>query len=303
MVAVLVVAVGVVVVAVVLVAAFVARRRGNDEAHSIDGYRQTLETLQGIRSRSSSGVRILSPSTGEPLPPEPESPGPPRRIGEQLVFEDPAGGPGGPERSRVNRRAMASINHRPRRLGPAFLAVVVAVVVVVVLVVAGTHVHRHSPTASGQTQGTTHPATSGSSHSATGAAHHHASTTTTSTLPPTFTAQSTTGSSATYVPPAPTYSLSVVASKGNCWVLVESEPSGKTAYEGVLSEGAAQTFPSQNETKIELGAPGAVTISLDNEPVVLPSSLSSPYSLVFEPAQTAASANTTTTAPVRGVTP
>jgi len=52
----------VVIVVVLVVAAGVAwlvRRNGGDDTHSVDGYRNTLDTLQGIRSRTPSSVRIL----------------------------------------------------------------------------------------------------------------------------------------------------------------------------------------------------------------------------------------------------
>ena len=84
-------------------------------------------------------------------------------------------------------------------------------------------------------------------------------------------------------------------------MLVTSESTGSTLYTAVMPQGATQSVPASDVTKVQLGAPGAISITLDGEPVVLPSSLSSPYALYFQPA--AATASTPTTAPARGVAP
>jgi hypothetical protein len=58
--------VGAIVVSAALV---ILRRRSGGDVHSVDGYRQTLSTLQTIRSRSSSSsVRVLGDPEGGPTP-------------------------------------------------------------------------------------------------------------------------------------------------------------------------------------------------------------------------------------------
>src|SRR5580704_13662203 len=104
----MVVIVIVVVLALVVGVAWLVRRRGGDEAHSVEGYRSTLETLGGMRAQSGS-VRVLGKSeeTGDPSRP-------PTRD-RDLVFEDPP--PPIPALGqRGQDRAMSAMNHRPRRL-------------------------------------------------------------------------------------------------------------------------------------------------------------------------------------------
>ena len=298
----------VLVVLVAVVVALALRRRGGDEVHSVEGYRHTLDTLQGIRTRtSSSSVRIIggtsAASTETDVPAGPpgviggEHPG--RALGQgPLVFEDPVLSGVARHDHRSNDRAIASMNHRPRRLGALVLALLAAIVVVVVLIVAG----HHHPKAKATTPPTTahHPAGSTTT-AAPRARHHHAPPTTTTTAPTSFSAQSTTANSATYVPPTPSYQLTFTASNGACWVLVTAQSTGSTLYTAVMPKGTSQTVPASDGTEVQLGAPSAITITLDGEPVILPSSITSPYALYFQPA--ASAATTPTTAPVRGVAP
>ena len=298
----------VLVVLVAVVVGLALRRRGGDEVHSVEGYRHTLDTLQGIRTRTgSSSVRIIGGST--PPDTETEAPaGPPgviggvhpgRALGEgPLVFEDPALS-GVARHDRSNDRAIASMNHRPRRLGALVLAVMAAVVVVVVLFLAG----HHHPKAKASSPPTTahHHAGATTTTTAPRSRHHHAAATTTTTAPTSFSAQSTTANGATYVPPTPSYQLTFTAAHGACWVLVTSQSTGSTLYTAVMPQGTSQSVPASDGTEVQLGAPGAISITLDGEPVILPSSLTSPYALYFQPATS--TSTTPTTAPVRGVAP
>jgi hypothetical protein len=311
MVAVVIVVTVVLLVLVAIVVALVLRRRGGDEVHSVEGYRHTLDTLQGIRTRTgSTSVRIIggSGATGA----DDEMPaGPPGVIGGEhvgralgegpLVFEDHALS-GSARHDRSNDRAIASMNHRPRRLGALVLAALVAVVVVVVLFLAG---HHHPPAKATTATTVGHPsgtsATTGASATTVPRTRHHRVATTTTTAPTSFSAQSTTSTSATYVPPTPSYELTFTAAHGACWVLVTSASTGSTLYTAVMPQGTTQSVPASDQTKVQLGAPGAIAITLDGEPVILPTSLSSPYALYFQPAT--ATVTTPTTAPVRGVAP
>src|SRR5271165_7117566 len=94
-----------VVVAAVVVLAVVAiwglRRRGGDDVHSVEGYRHTLDTLQGIRSKTPTSVRVVAgreESEGRHAAP-PEPPAPARR-GAGGLGPDRRGRGGGADRGR-----------------------------------------------------------------------------------------------------------------------------------------------------------------------------------------------------------
>jgi len=159
------VAAGVVVVVVALLT-WLVRRRSSDEVHSVDGYRQTLNTLQGIRSRSGSGtVRVIG---GTPAPGEtPAAPtgtkgpdaaggGASKSPGRDLVFEnDPnaVAPPVGSSRSqRCQERAISAMNRRPRRLaGPVVVVVVVLALLAAVLVIGARSHHPRADSSSHRT--------------------------------------------------------------------------------------------------------------------------------------------------------
>ncbi|MHB1777234.1 MAG: DUF4115 domain-containing protein [Acidimicrobiales bacterium] len=169
---------GAVVVAAVAVVAIglVARRRAGTEVGSVEGYRHTLSTLEGIRSRADqSGVRI-----GEGPPAEGRSTGPladrlsvdggtegggrrDQTVGGpgRLVFDDalssgrshgdrgarrPAAGPV-QLTPRGQHRALSAMNHGPRRVaGPVLVALIVLGLVGVVVEI-GLHQRHPKPAA------------------------------------------------------------------------------------------------------------------------------------------------------------
>jgi hypothetical protein len=314
MVAVVIAVVAVVGLVAVVVAVIALRRRSSDEIHSVEGYRQTLDTLHELQSRSGS-VRLVG-STGPPpgrassIAAEEDRPvdevtGLRRVGGTPLRFDDQR-----PPASRADRatlrqrdRAIASMNHRPRRVGALLLAALVGVAIVGGLFLAG---HRHHPQAAATT--TTAPAhgsatTAGSAttvgHVTTTTAHHGHPKATTTTAPTSFTAATSTANSALYVPPATSYTLTFIATTGQCWIQATSTASGSNLYVGVLSQGSSQTVNATGVTKVTIGAPSAFSAALDGVPVVMPSSLGSPFVLTFQPAgaapSTASSSGTTTT--------
>lgn len=250
-----VVVAGVLVVA--LVAAAALRRQGGGEAHSVEGYKHTLETLQDMRTRSGGGVRILSgpesgPSSGEAgdapagvaAAPGPEAAGEgDRDQSGRLVFGEPVPTAPPPDRGtpRQRDRAMSAMNHRPRRLAGPVAVVVVVAVLVIVLAVAGAHsrsgpknashhghttrttvAHGHAPgtTVPGHTTSTTRaPSTTTTRPRTTTTTRPRPTTTTTTTLPARFTPEAGwTPTGATYPAPATRYRLTVTSASGDCWV-------------------------------------------------------------------------------------
>jgi hypothetical protein len=283
-----VVVVIVVVLALVVGVAWLVRRRGGDETHSVEGYRSTLDTLGGMRARTST-VRVLGQSE--------EADEPPRPPARNLVFEDPASTPPALGR-RGQDRAMSAMNHRPRRLGaPILVAAVVIALLVVVVVIGARAQHHHSNATATTTTGhakttstTGHTGTTTTAgHGTTTTAGHGRTTTTTApkatttTVPTSFVAATSTPTSATYVPPAPTYTLTLTATTGACWVTVKSS-TGSTVFSQTLASGQTQSVPLTGAGTIDLGAPSALTVTLDRKPVVLPNGYQTPFLMTFQPA-------------------
>ncbi len=335
------VAVAVAVVFLVVLGLVVIRyRRQADDVHSVDGYRHTLETLQGIRSQRPSGFRVMDQPPGDqppgdqplvgqpldgplhgeslagrrpdpsahPLPELPEWPelpghrvrmepseaartaGPRRPLASSrsgpIVFEDASLGgtavPHGERRgSQTQSRAITAMNHRPRRLAGPVLAGLAVIVLVAVLFLLGSRVIHHHHTTSA-TRTTTAQGAAGS-HRSPGAHHPATSPTTTPTVPPTFAPANATATTATYSPPSATYTLNLNASRGPCWVLVQSVSSGQTLFTGTIPQGSQQAVPGTGAVTLEIGAPTALDVTLGSTPVTLPSGYQTPFTMTFQP--------------------
>ena len=306
--AVLLLVVVIVVVVLIALAIWAVRRRNADEVHSVEGYRHTIETLQGIRT-TSSGVRVLG-SPGEagsesgptdrltpPVGPIGSSaiPPPARAYGSDgpLVFEDAGVGDRSISREgrggqRTQMRAMSAMNHRPRRLGAPILVAVVVVVLAVILAIVGARSgHHKTPSAS-----TTVPSTA--AHSSTATSHqqgtakkkttgHAAAAVTTTTAPQSFKATTSTANTASYTTPTTTYDVTVTATTGDCWVQVHSVATGTTPLAMTLTPGQTQTVKLTGINTLLVGAPSVVQVTIDKEPVVLPTGYGVPFTMTFEP--------------------
>jgi len=320
--------IGVIVVVVVVVAivAAVARwRRGSDEAHSVENYRHTLETLQEIGGRSAGGtVRVVGRSPGS----EPGRPGPgegewPTTAdggdGEggaggvaaggvaaggvaaggrpQAYFEDPGlsgGDPVAGTSRRTQTRALSAMNRRPRRLGaPIVVAVVVLAVLGLVAALGARSRGPHAKAALPAARTTTTHARSGTGGGGAGTKptaparrrRRTTPTTTTTTVPPKFTAVTSTATTATYVPPAGSYTVTFTTTSGACWVNVSSA-SGSTIMSQTLPPGTSKVVTATGKTTVILGAPSVIGITIDHEPVVLPSGYQTPFTMTLLPSAT-----------------
>lgn len=300
----------VVVVVVVLVvaagAAWLVRRRGGDDTHSVEGYRNTLDTLQGIRSRTPSTVRLLGRDDD---PPDADEPGPaagpgapaagrtgyPRPgtgPGQNLVFEEPSTrspgavpAPGGRHR-RTQDRAISAMNHRPRRWGAPALVAVVVVAVLVAIILIGAHA-RHPKSSTTTTGPRSNPTTTAGGASTGGNGTTTTSkpartTTTTTTVPPSFTAITFTSTTATYVPPAAAYTVTLSATTGQCWLTVKSS-TGTTVFSQTLGPGQSKTLTLTGTSTIVIGAPTVVAVTVDQKPVVLPTGYRTPFLMTLQP--------------------
>lgn len=248
-------------VAVVVAIAVLLGRRQSTETHSVKGYHQalsTLEHLQGSPRRDRVPVNRAS-----------ERPASSRRPDLARVPRRPLAPPSG----RRAQRSLSAMNHGSRRMGAPLLVVVVLAAVVGGLIYVGLRTHHTTPAASRTTDSTG------------GTSHHHSpgTTTTTTSLPARYTAVSTTTSSATYAPATTTYTLTVGATTGGCWMSV-TEANGTTAMAQTLTAGSSRSFSLSGKTTILIGAPSVATVKIDNVAAVLPTGAQAPFTVTLVPA-------------------
>jgi hypothetical protein len=272
-----------VVVAVVLVALALRAffRRGGDEAHSVDNYRHTLHTLSDIQGRSTTrSVRVIGQEDdpaaervaagGESSPP---------------AFEDAALRPPVPPARDVRRRdrAMASMNHGPRRVAAPLAVGVVVLAALAAVVVVGARSQHHKPS-SGTGAPSSSPTTT-TRRARLPARQTTTTTTTTTTVPSRFVPLSATSLTATYRPPATTYSVTLATTTSECWVTVSSS-SGASIYSETMSPGQTKALSVSGATTVIIGAPSALAVTVDHEPVVLPTGYGTPFTMTLQPAAT-----------------
>jgi hypothetical protein len=199
---------------------------------------------------------------------------------------------------RVQRHALDSMNHRPRRV-TTIMIVVAALVLFGVLAYVGSK--RSSPSHSHAAATATTAA--GSRSSVTTTTPRAATTPTTKPKPkskPTPTTQPTqvvpltsTSTSATYAVVNANYKLTVTGT-GTCWVAVTSSSSGSTLWAGEVQAGTVQVVPASGTITVQLGTP-TVTMAIDKVPVVLPTPVRAPFVATFQPTAAALAASPPTT--------
>jgi hypothetical protein len=275
-------------------AIFALRRRGSDEVHSVAGYQHRLERLEEVRRRQSGSVRVIGGTAQRPEAPQRPVVGEDGRIeissssASRRVFDDTGQLPRSPNRpppAAYRRRrdvSIARMGHRPRRLGAPIAAAVAVIVLVTGLAIAGAHSRGHSTTTT------------------TTAPKKHQNTTTTTrppvtTVPSTFTPSSTSGNVATYTLPFASYTVAFTATNGGCYIQI-TNAAGSTPYAQVLASGATEQLVLTGTSKIVLGAPSRVTISVDRTPVTFPNPIPAPLDITFVGATPSGSSTTTSTA-------
>jgi hypothetical protein len=297
--------IGGIVVAVVVTLGAVAlltRRVAHDDVHSVEGYHRSLHTLESINAHPlisggdehsgqgassahpESAVRVASPLTGRatalpgsvppvPIPPlaDPDTP---------MTFDDDDAAqpfsPPAPPRPVHRDKAMISINHRPRRLAAPATAVAVVLVLVVVLLLTGSHSvppgGTHSSDKNSGRNGSTAPKSPKKK-----------ATTTTSTAPPppVSSPQAATTQSATYDVADTTFTVTLTATSGACWVDATSSASGTTLFSGTLAAGAQHSFSASVPVTLIVGAPTVLHATVDGDAVVLPRGFQTPFTMSF----------------------
>lgn len=294
-------------------------RRSRDEIHSIDSYRNALDTLQEMRGPSASAsVRILDPSEQEQLrqppppvgsfakhiePPEtPEAVAPPPGSRDGMVFREDIGriDVGDVEGDHRGHDAPAWAISRMEPRHPVqnrqIIAGLAAGAVIVLLVIVGVVI------GSGSDKGT--PATTTTTSKAGRATTTTTPRTTTTTSPKitSYEPQSSTATSATYAAPSGSYAITVKATGGSVWTIITAA-TGDQVFAGAIDPGAPQTFKVSGGVEVNLGAPGYAAVSIGGLPVTFPSGFQSPLILTFSSASSGSpQATTTTSAPATPTT-
>lgn len=174
------------------------------------------------------------------------------------------------------KRAMHSIDHRPRRLGAPLAAIGAVTVLIVVLVVTGLHTTNSKSPHSGAaaTVTTTSAAATHHSHGT-----HHATTTTTA-APVVSAPSGASAHGATYQVAAANYSLALSATSGECWVQA-TDSAGSVLFSGVLLAGQSHALSATGPLTVIAGAPNAFTATVNGSPVSLPAIAQAPFTLKF----------------------
>jgi hypothetical protein len=322
-----------VVVVAVMVAVVLLRRRSYDDVHSVEHYHRQLHTLEEMRgqpetapeAKEAGSVAEVS-QTGAFTAPAPGSstvrltdldkpvipPPPPPSVPESAArvrFDDTAPAESDADGPRTafphpDDKAMHSIDHAPRRLGGPLAAIGVAVVLVVVLIVTG--LHGTTPTHHGGSSTATttaHTPTTVAGHSGTkvashGGGHHGrgtaTTTTTTTTAAPVVSAPSAvTSGGATYQVTAATYSLSLAASSGECWVEATNPSTNAILFSGTLLAGQSHIVAATGPVTVIAGAPGVFVATVNGVAVTMPTGAQAPFTLTFLTPQTTAGTTTT----------
>ncbi len=282
-----------------VVAAVLLLRRSHDDLHSVEHYHRQLHTLEEIRTNTpgdrpngsageafpatafrvsgSSTVR-LTESDHPVVPPVPPPPVP--KSGEPVTFDDANPEPVPATFMTGNEdRVIQSINHRPRRLGGPAAAVAAVLILIVVLILTGLHSNsakHHGKSATTATTPPTHPATG---------AHNAPTTTTSTTAPPVVSAPAAASAhAATYTVAAPSYSLNLAATTGECWVDVTNTATGSVLFTTTLLSGQSQAVTATGAVTVIAGAPANFTATVNGAPVTLPPGNQAPFTLHFQTA-------------------
>ena len=105
---------------------------------------------------------------------------------------------------------------------------------------------------------------------------------------------------ATYDVAAASYSLSLAASTGECWVEAENPATGAVLFSGTLFSGQSHVLTASGPVVVIAGAPGAFAATVNGMPVTLPPGYQAPFTLTF---QTPGAAGGTSAATTPSTTP
>jgi hypothetical protein len=86
---------------------------------------------------------------------------------------------------------------------------------------------------------------------------------------------------ATVAAPAAGYTV-VVSATGNCWIEGQRTDTGQDVWSGTLAAGQQHRFSFAGPVVLRIGAANAA-VSMNGEPVALPSGYQAPYNVTFQP--------------------
>jgi len=93
------------------------------------------------------------------------------------------------------------------------------------------------------------------------------------------------------------YSLTLGANNGECWVSATDASTGKVMFSGTLFTGQSETVTATGPVTVIAGAPGAFTATVNGAAVVLPPGAQAPFTLtLLSPSATTGSTGTGGTA-------
>lgn len=311
------------VVVVLGILGLLARRHSATEAHSVEGYRHTLSTLQEIRSRAAptsvrvgdrgglTGDRGAGGGTGDGATGG-EAAGHqgvngaaagPRR---GMVFDDATGTGGWHGDVRVTRRgqrrAMSAMNHGPRRVVGPILVTLILLALIGAVVEVGLHSRSHPkrPTADRTTR-STKATTKHAGHSPAQSTTHRRTTATTagSTTPHKPRAHHTPTTTTPTAPPsftavsssayAATYTLPdasytlSLATTTGPCWINVTGPGSAQLFTETMPAGTSHTVAANGPVQVVLGAPTVISVEVDGTPVVLPSGYQTPFTMTLQP--------------------
>lgn len=177
--------------------------------------------------------------------------------------------------------AMHSINRRPRRLGAPAAAVAAVAVLIVVLVVAGMHTNKPNAHRGAGATGTTSTTTRTTAAVGGGKS---GSTTTTTAAPLVSAPASASAHAATYQISAPSYTLSVAATNGSCWIQATDTATGSVLFSSTLTAGQSHSLSVTGPTTVIAGAPNAFSATVNGTALTLPTGFQAPFTLTLDTA-------------------
>jgi hypothetical protein len=100
------------------------------------------------------------------------------------------------------------------------------------------------------------------------------------TVPPEVEPTASTADTAAYGTPSTSYTLGIQAT-GPCWVEATEVSSGKVVWTGTLTPGQSHSIPASGNLLLRLGAANDVSVTMNGEPIVLPTGFHSPFDMSF----------------------
>jgi hypothetical protein len=109
-------------------------------------------------------------------------------------------------------------------------------------------------------------------------------TTTTTTLPTVLKPTSVSPTEVAFTVPSASYTLTLNATTGSCWVGVEKSSAGPWLWMQTLAPGQSATYKGSGALVVAIGAPAYAGLSVNGIVAQLPSGATQPYDVDLSPA-------------------